>query len=1478
MEGFTSATSRWFAEAFDGPTPVQREGWRRIAAGEHCLLVAPTGSGKTLAAFLFCLDQLSRLPADAPTGTRVVYVSPLKALVYDIERNLRAPLAGIERSAALQGRSLRRPSVALRTGDTTARERRAQARYPADVLVTTPESLYLILGSAAAANLASVDTIIVDEVHALAPNKRGAHLALSLERLARLTPVDPQRIGLSATVRPAELAASFLGGDRAVSVVDSSRVPAMELSVVCPVADMTSPEGPVGPVASPPQASPSSLLGQLSSPVETRVDPPRGMWAAIVPQLVKLVDEHQSTIIFVNSRGLCERLCQQLNDCAAHQGLSDREISRAHHGSLAHDQRREIEEALKAGQLPAIVATSSLELGIDMGAVDLVVLVESPGSVARGLQRIGRAGHHVGAISHGRLYPKHQSDLLESAVVARLMRQGELEPLALPRLPLDVLAQQIVASVAVAPATVEELLAWLRRTASFTELSREMLATVLDMLSGKYPSTDFADLRPRLIWDRATDRLTARKGSKTLSLVAGGTIPDRGLYAVTLAGGGSRLGELDEEMVHETRPGEVITLGASSWRVERVNRDRVEVSPAPGEVGKLPFWHGEGPGRPVELGRAVGAMTARLGQMESEAAEGWLQKDYDLDRWAARNLVRYVRDQREATGCLPTDRAITIERFRDDLGDYRLCLLTPFGTRVHAPWALAIETRLAGLAGFEVQALWTDDGIVLRLVGEGELPTEELLLPEPEQVEDLVVEQLGHSPVFAAQFRENAARALLMPRPRPGQRTPLWAQRLKAQQLLGAARNFPSFPIVLETYRSCLQDLFDVPALREILEGIRRRDIRVDVVDTREASPFARSLVFAYVSSYMYAYAADGDLPLAERRAHALALDRRLLEELLGHEGLRELLDSSIIEQTVAELQRRASGFRARDSEELHDLFLQLGDVTTEEVAQRCAGPAEAWLEELRSQRRVVSMRIGGEPRWIAVEDVALYRDALGAVPPQGVAAAFLEPRKEPLDELFRRWVRRQGPFETDRLTQRYHLVPAQVEVVLSALAGRGEVLRGDFMPGGRQPEWIHPEVLQRLRRRTLAKMRGEVAPVEGAVLGRFLPRWQGVDRPQGGAAGGLEQTLAQLEGLPLSFAELESALLPCRVPNYQPRQLDELGAVGAVVWVGSGSLGARDGKVALYRRERASALVPEPQAEALEEPLCRTLVEHLQRHGASFLTELLLCRGSATEDELLDALWQLVWAGWLTNDTFHPLRHLRRRRGASPRRGGVAAGGRWSLVSSLREPTRSVTEQAHSRTLMLLERYGLVCRAVAEQENLSGGFAGIYDVLRAMEEAGKVRRGHFIEGLAGAQFAYVGAVDQLRGQRPRPDQPAVTLLAATDPANPYGGILPWPEPAGPDGAVKLRRVAGSSVVLLDGELVLYLDRQGRRAWTFVGPSEGASLVLAAAALGRLARRRRGKYLRLESIDGVPARSAGQAAWFKEAGFVEDYKGLVLEV
>ncbi|HET7685579.1 MAG TPA: DEAD/DEAH box helicase [Candidatus Limnocylindria bacterium] len=1480
---FSPHTRAWFSEAFEAPTDAQARGWAAISAGRHALIHAPTGSGKTLAAFLWCVDRLMAAPRDPKAGTRVLYVSPLKALTYDVERNLRAPLAGIRRVAERAGGTLPEVSVASRTGDTPADARRALTRIPPDILVTTPESLYLMLTSQAREILRGVEYVIVDEVHAMAGTKRGAHLALSLERLDALVVGEPgegsgrrppQRIGLSATQRPLERIAAFLGGaGREVEVVDAGARKELQLEVVVPVEDMARmgealdiDEAPGGPAAGP----------------EAR----RSIWPSIHPRLLELIRAHRSTLIFVNSRRLAERLAARLNE------LAGEELVRAHHGSVAREQRLEIEEALKAGRLPALVATSSLELGIDMGAIDLVVQVEAPPSVASGLQRIGRAGHQVGEASKGTIFPKFRGDLLEAAVIVPRMEAGQIEETLIPRTPLDVLAQQVVAMCSQDVWTVDALHALVTRAESYRELSREQLEGVLDMLAGRYPSDEFAELKPRIVWDRSAGTLQSRNDARVVAVTSGGTIPDRGLYGVFLPDGdgkgGRRVGELDEEMVYESRVGEVFLLGASSWRIEEIRHDRVIVTPAPGEPGKMPFWHGDLIGRPIELGRAIGAAVRELEAMPAAAAEARLRDSHRLDELAARNLVQYLADQREATGVLPTDRTIVLERFRDELGDWRVCLLTPFGGRVHAPWAMAVEARLAE-RGLDAQTIWTDDGIAVRLPEADETPAEETLVLDPDQVEEILTGALGSSALFAARFRENAARALLLPRRRPGQRTPLWMQRQKSADLLSVASRYGSFPILLETYREVLRDVFDLPALREVLSGIRSRQVRVVSVETRAASPFAQGLVFDYVASYLY----EGDAPLAERRAQALALDRELLAELLGTDELRELLDPEAIATLELELQALAEGRQAKSADGVHDLLRRVGDLRVDEVAARVVEGLDAGvaLAELRASKRAVPMRIAGEERWVAIEDVARYRDALGASPPRGVAELWLEEAEAPLAGLLQRWARTHAPFTATAPAARWGLGPATVADALRALVGDGRLIEGAFRPGATEHEFADPEIVRALRRRSLARLRREIEPVPAEALGRFLPAWHGVGSPAGGLDRLLE-VVTQLEGAPIPASILERDVLRARVRDYTPRLLDELGAAGEVVWVGRGSLNRDDGRIALYRRDRAELLASAGAFEGQERPdgeIHEALRAHLSRRGASFYPQLRSAApGARSDDELLDALWDLVWAGEVTNDTFAPLRALTlprtRSKARTPRPGRLLsmgpprAAGRWSLVADLVGESRGPTERGHATAVALLERHGVLTREAVLAENVVGGFASVYPILRAMEESGRARRGYFVDGLGAAQFALPGAVDRLRAARDTDagDGPMVTVLAAADPAQPYGAALAWPR-RDDEERLPLQRAAGAYVVLVDGRAALYLERGGRSLFTLPAGDDPDVAAPAVAALARLvAPTGPMRELAIERVDRLPPAESALAEALRAAGFRPSYRAWVL--
>jgi ATP-dependent helicase Lhr and Lhr-like helicase len=1477
---FRPATRAWFERAFEGPTPAQALAWPAIARGESALLLAPTGSGKTLAAFLACIDRLMFSPEpERRERLRVVYVSPLKALAADVERNLRVPLAGVAREATGRAEAHRVPTVAVRTGDTPARDRARFARLPDDVLITTPESLFLLLTSQAREVLRHVETVVVDEIHALVPTKRGAHLALSLERLEALAGRPLQRIGLSATQRPLDEVARFLGGaGRAVTVLDAGARKALELRVEVPVEDMSRLGQPLATAGAPaPQdASRASI------------------WTAIHPRLLQLVRAHRSTILFVNSRRVAERLAAALNE------LAGETLVQAHHGSIARAQRVAIEEDLKAGRVRGLVATSSLELGIDMGAVDLVVQIEAPPSVASGLQRIGRAGHRMGEASRGVLFPKYRSDLLACAALTEAMHEGAVEATQYPRNPLDVLAQQLVAMVSLEDWDVEAAYAMARRAAPFAELSRATFDGVLDMLSGRYPSDEFAELRPRVTWDRLAGRLRAREGARRVAVANAGTIPDRGLYGVFLAGASApvRVGELDEEMVFESSVGDTFLLGASTWRIEEITYDRVLVSPAPGEPGKMPFWHGDAASRPVELGRRIGRLVRELREGPRAAAHARLLARHDLDAGAADNLLRFLDDQAAATGAVPDDRTLVVERCRDELGAWRICLLTPLGGPVLAAWALVAAARARALLGAEVETLWTNDGLAVRVPESDAPPDPSFLFPDPEEVEDLVVAQLGASALFAAKFREAAARALLLPRRRPGQRAPLWQQRKRAADLLGVASRFPSFPMLLEAYRECLREVFDLPALEELLRQVRAREVRVATADTSAPSPFAASLLFGYVASFIY----DGDAPLAERRAQALTIDQAQLRDLLGEAELRQLLDEGSLADLEAHLQHLAPGGRARSADGIADLLLRLGDLTRAEVAGRSEGEAAAAsLDALVGERRAVPLLIGGEERFVAVEDAARYRDALGVPLPPGLPEVLLRPSPEPLEGLVLRFARRHAPFTTDELAARFGLQRAQAGAVLERLLRRGRLLEGAFRPRGREREWCDPEVLRALRRRSLARLREEVEPVEAAQLARVLAGWQGVTRPRRGLDAVLD-AVEKLQGCPLAASLLETEILPARVEGYLRGDLDRLAAGGELLWVGLEPLGERDGRVALYLADAFPRLLPPRPTDAspLPEREAR-LVEALARRGASFFGELHAALGGGFEQPTLDAIWSLVWRGLVTNDTFQALRartepvppraERRRRQLAhgTPYRSRLAvppdAGGRWTLVAARRAqagiapPTPTAWSAAMAQ--QLLARYGLVTRAAAAAEGLPGGFGAVYEVLRTLEESGRVRRGYFVAGVGGLQFAQPGVLELLRAARDAPAHPEVVTLAATDPANPFGALLDWPAVPGASAGKRPARAVGARVVLVDGALGAWVARGGRQLVTFLPELEpdrsrvGEAVARSLAGLLRVAQARHEPALVAE-IDGAAAQEHPLAAYLAAAGFVSSSAGLQL--
>ena len=1649
---FSQATREWFLGAFSEPTPAQDGAWNAISSGSHALVVAPTGSGKTLAAFLWALDRLHATPTDTLPGlesvpangkgrakrpktkTRVLYISPLKALGVDVERNLRSPLIGITQTAKRLGLPAPLVTVGVRSGDTTAADRRTLLTNPPDILITTPESLFLMLTSRARETLSEVDTIIIDEVHAVAGTKRGAHLAVSLERLDALLPKPAQRIGLSATVQPRELVAQFLAGQAPVEIVAPPSKKNWNLTVTVPVEDMSDLQGAAGAFDSGPASG---------------LQPQASIWPHVEEQIVDLVLSKQSTIVFANSRRLSERLTARLNEIYAERQLmavgggewaapesnaggpnpavpaststpahmmaqagsttgADPVLARAHHGSVSKDQRAMIEDDLKSGRLRCVVATSSLELGIDMGAVDLVIQVESPPSVASGLQRVGRAGHQVGEISEGVLFPKHRADLLHTSVTVERMLSGQIERLSIPTNPLDILAQQTVAATALGSIDVEEWFSTVRRSAPFASLPRSAFEATLDLLAGRYPSDEFAELRPRIIWDRHAGTIEGRPGAQRLAVTSGGTIPDRGLFGVYIIGtevegssspasadgseptasaraakGGRRVGELDEEMVYESRVGDVFALGATSWKIEDITHDRVLVSPAFGQPGKLPFWKGDSLGRPVDLGKALGAFIRELSAADDAPAMERCQAS-GLDAFAASNLLQYLREQKEATEIVPSDRTLVVERFHDELGDWRVVLHSPFGMPVHAPWALAVGQRLQQRYGLDGSAMAADDGIVLRVpMMEDEPPGAELFLFDPEELEQIVTAEVGGSALFASRFRECAARALLLPRQNPAKRQPLWQQRQRSAQLLDVARKYPSFPIVLETVRECLQDVYDLPALKDIAASVERRELRIVETTTQQPSPFAKSLLFGYVAQFLY----EGDSPLAERRAAALALDSTLLNELLGRVELRELLDAAVIDATEMELQRLAPDRRVRGMEGVADLLRLLGPLSIDEVAERLQGmeqpeaslqpatldqpldhpldpddpdhveetppaaphgtvsDAESHLAALQKANRALKVTIGGVERFAAVEDAARLRDAIGVPLPMGVPLAFIEPVSDPLGDLVSRYARTHGPFTAAEAASRLGLGVAVVNTALKRLAGDGRVVEGEFRPHAvaEQPteavepelmtldappssEWCDAEVLRKLRRRSLAALRAEVEPVDTAAYGRFLPAWQNVTTPgksRSQALRGLDGIITavdQLSGVPIPASAWEPLVLASRVADYKPAMLDELMAAGELLWSGAGSLPGNDGWISLHVADSAElTLNPAPDFEPGDAQ--QRLLEHFSAGGGYFFRQLTEVAGGMdavlSDDAVVTALWDLVWAGRVTGDTFAPVRAMisggktahrqvaKAPRARTPRMsrlgrshgtgllgspgltggrygsvsGGVApappsAVGRWSALPA---PELDPTIHARGTAELLLDRYGVVTRGSVMAENIIGGFGLMYKVLARLEEAGRCRRGYFIEHLGAAQFAVPATVDRLRSftedARISKAEPVALALAATDPANPYGAALPWPALSVDAGSGhRPGRKAGALVVMVDGALVLYVERGGKTLLTF--NQEEPVLAVAAQALVDVVRRGAVDKLFMEKVNGHDLLDTPIAAALASAGAYSTPKGL----
>ncbi|NLE97696.1 MAG: ATP-dependent helicase [Propionibacterium sp.] len=1515
---FSEPARSWFADVFHAPTPAQAQAWDAIARGQHALVVAPTGSGKTLAAFFHAIDRLTATPRPDDVGTRVLYISPLKALGVDVERNLRAPLVGIRRTAEQLGLTVPEVSVGVRSGDTPPRERAALVRRPPDILITTPESLYLMLTSRARSTLMDVETVIVDEIHALAGTKRGSHLALSLERLDALAGRDVQRVALSATVRPVDRVAAFLGGDRAVEIVAPPADKRWDVAVRLPVDDITRPGPPPG-----------------SSTRDPLLDPPteatESLWPHVEQDIYESVMAGRSTLVFTNSRRTAERLSARLNELWAEQhdpeslaapsrrppaqvmaasdevGAAPAVIARAHHGSVSKEARAEIEEGLKSGALRCVVATSSLELGIDMGAVDRVIQVSAPPSVASALQRIGRAGHDVGATSHGTVHPLHRGDLVPSAVATERMLAGGIEEIRLPGSPLDVLAQQTVAAAVAADESgldVDEWFATVRRAMPYASLEREPFDAVVELLTGAYPSADFGDLRARLVDDGG--RLVARPGALRVAVTSGGTIPDRGLFGVFLAGEegpGRRVGELDEEMVYESRPGDVITLGASSWRVVEITREQVLVVPAPGHTGRLPFWRGDQESRPAELGRAIGRF-----HREALRDPGRLDVD-ELDASTRQNIRDYLGEQRESTGQVPDESTIVLERFRDEVGDWRFVLHSPLGRSVLAPWALAIGASLQAATGIDVVPTASDDGIIWRLPdSEAAEHITEHLLPEPDEVGEIVTAEVGGTALFASRFRECAARALLLPGREPGRRSPLWQQRQRSAQLLEVARHHPRFPIIIETVREVLQDVYDLPGLVDVLRQLQRGTIRLVEVATPSPSPFAATMLFRYTGEFMY----EGDTPLAERRAATLSMDPALLASVLGTVDLRELLDLDVIRDVESELQHTHPERRARDSDSLADLPRILGPVPLDGLPERVTGELadglDAALTELGS--RGFTVQLGGRPHLVAPGDVGLLRDALGIpVPPGAPATAPEDGGRDPLTQLVMRYARTHAPFTAEQVADAFRIGRATAELVLTREVAAKRLLTGHFTPGRSAPEYSDPDVLRRIRTRCLAAARAQIQPVAPTGFARFLASWHGVDERPESSPDEVLAVLQRLAGAALPASAWETQILPSRLTGYLPSHLDTLLAEGEVVVRLRGSIGSADPLVALVPTADLDLLAPAPTAA----PDLSALGDEVAASGGLFAGVRSAREASSgrvkPDAELVELWWRAAEEGVIAPASMAPIRarlsgparpaHPQRRsqprsHARLPRPGRALLGrpsadgappavaGRWYRVDDRRpEPA----EEALARVSAWLERYGVVTRGAVVAEAPEGGFAGAYRLMAELEQAGKVARGYVVEGLGASQFATSATIDHIRSFADHPDDtawpsgeraPRPVVLSALDPANPYGSVIDWPEHP----SARVSRAVGALVVLADGVCLAHLTRGGRTLTTFdsaAGGSREVRVGLVGQALAEAVNTRRAGRIRIDTIDGEPASRGADVDALLAAGARNTPRGVIFE-
>jgi ATP-dependent Lhr-like helicase len=1530
LASFHPIVHAWFAERFGAPSEPQRLGWPAIASGEHTLILAPTGTGKTLAAFMWELNQLivRGLESPLPNAVQILYISPLKALGNDVQRNLEQPLAELRARFESEGKEFPEIRIGVRTGDTPASARARMLRKAPHILITTPESLNILLTSIRGRGMFSaVRAVIVDEIHAVAGTKRGAHLALTLERLEMLVQTPVQRIGLSATQRPLEEVAHFLGGMRVardtdaapefrpVTIVDCGLVKTMELRVVSPVPD----------------------LGEVGGSV----------WPAVAELVLQYVRQSRTTLVFVNNRAQAERIAARVNALAGEQ------LARPYHGSLARERRLELERALKGGELPALVSTSSLELGIDIGSVDLVIQLQSPKRVSAGLQRVGRAGHNLGAVSRGVLVPTFRDDLVESAAIVEAMRAGDVEPTRAIQNSLDVLAQSIVAMVSVDDWTAGDAFALVRRAYSYHKLTRAAFDEVLSMLSGKYSSELAAELEPRITWDRVNDRLAGTRASRMMAVISGGTIPDRGLYTVNLADR-TRLGELDEEFVHESRVGDVFQLGSATWRIRSIEHDRVIVTPAPGAPARMPFWHGEFATRSVPLSRRVGALRRELAVVDvaDESVNAGLEQRYGVDAACALSLRSYIAEQRASTGVVPDDQTLVIEQFRDEMGALRIILHSVFGGRVNAPWGMALAQRVReALPGMEVQVQTTDDGIMLRLPNlGGAAPLSALMHLSAEEAETRVMDEVGSTSLFGARFRMNAARALLLPRGSPRRRMPLWLQRLKALDLLDAVRRFPSFPILVETYREVLQDAFDMQALKDVLDAIGAGRIGIRTVETERASPFAASLQFGFVMDWLY----GDDTPRAERQAALLSIDRGLLDEVMGTEGA-DAGTLEAIEQLLAERRGTAPGRQARTADELAVLLDRAGDLTPKELRARVAD-AEGWLGatnpmlELLDSGRAVAIPFDteGATEWriVLTEAIGRYAAArapemiarvratssfverdVGDVVPAAMLSVVLEPRIA-RREILARWLALAGPVTLGEIHARYGWPKAWIEKRIGEWEENGKLVRGRFRREVDAPEWAARRIVELGRHRALAALRKQIQAVSFATFTAFLQRWQHLDpREHLDGASGVSAILRQLSGLPRAPAAWERDILPGRLERYDPVWLAQLASNGSIVWAGGSRPDPGDAptlaSVRFFPRGEG-AIWLDAEDDAPLSANAASVRDALERIGASFIADIQAATGM-TSLSVRDALRELSAAALVTNDSIEALREIVRtrpipgrsrvargqalqdptrwlpqnfeatpgrpvyQRVPSPRRlpkwrrpdlPGPVAGwvGRWSLLRTPGTWGTRPDEEEHAEHIarQWLERYAIVTRDWWRRERPAVGWRAIYRELKRLEYRGEVRRGYFVEGMGGAQFALPEAVERLRAQPDVDADAPIIVMAAADPANPYTLALE----SIARGSLVRPRGAGALLLTRRGLALMTAEGRGRRI--SIAPDASDADVSACARIlgeyltrGTVAGARAARDPRIETIDGEPAGASAHADAVMDGGWRRATDGLV---